>query len=247
MPDDCEWRWSPGVPEPRSTSGEVHVWRFRLDVADPGVTQFRALLDPDEIARSEKYHFERDRRRFIVARAQLRILLGRYLSTAAAALRFRYGSTGKPELAAAPHSTIPRFSVSHSDGLCVVAVSMRTVGVDIERNRALGPADSFIGALAPGELAALRALPEPLRQDALFACWTRKEAYLKAIGAGLGFGLDRFEVSVDPGRAALLRVDNRPGEESRWVLRQLHAAPGYSGALVVEGADWRLRCWDLER
>lgn len=244
--DSCS-RWLPGERNPRTTPDEVHVWRFRVDGTPAETERLRALLDPDELRRADRYHFRRDRDRFIVARAWLRILLGRYVSASAATLRFRYTPMGKPELIGTSNEAVPCFSVSHSDGMGVIAVGSRRVGVDIERNRPVESPDSFLGTLAPGEVAALRALPAQLRQEAFFACWTRKEAWLKARGDGLQFGLHRFEVSVDlDSPPALLWVEDAPAEVSRWALRRLDVAPGYGGALAVEGSGWQLRCWDLE-
>jgi 4'-phosphopantetheinyl transferase len=238
------------------TQKEVHVWRFGIDGTSAKVDRLRPFLDENERDRGDRYHFRRDRDRFIVARGRLRILLGRYVSAAPQTLRFRYGPMGKPELIAASNTAasniaasneaVPCFSVSHSDGMCVIAVGMRRVGVDIERSRPVESPDSFLGALVPGEIAALRALPASLRQDAFFACWTRKEAWLKARGDGLRFGLDRFEVSVKPDSpAALLWVKDAPAEVSRWAMHQLCVAPGYCGALAVEGSGCRVRCWDF--
>jgi 4'-phosphopantetheinyl transferase len=246
MPHASDSGWSPGGWEPRLNQQEVHVWRFGIDGTSAEVERLRPLLDENERKRGDRYHFRRDRGRFIIARARLRILLGRYVSAAPQTLRFRYGPMGKPELIAASNETVPCFSLSHSDGMCVIAVGTRNVGVDIERTRPVESPDSFPGALAPGELAALRAIPASLRQEAFFACWTRKEAWLKARGDGLRFGLDRFEVSVEPDSPpALLWVENAPAEVSRWAMHQLCVAPDYRGALAVEGSGCRLRCLDF--
>ena len=83
-----------------------------------------------------------------------------------------------------------------------------------------------------------------MQLQAFFACWTRKEAYVKAKGEGLSIPLDQFEVSLVPGRpAALERVFSDPGEAGRWTLQDLLPAPGYAGALCVEGHGWELKCW----
>jgi 4'-phosphopantetheinyl transferase len=71
-----------------------------------------------------------------------------------------------------------------------------------------------------------------------FNCWTRKEAFLKALGDGLHYPLDAFEVSLAPGEPArILRVAETPGEDCGWCLESFIPAPGYVGALVTRTAN----------
>jgi 4'-phosphopantetheinyl transferase len=223
-------------------ASEVHVWRVPLDCAPDEAVCLSALLAGDERERAARFYFPRDRDRFTVGRARLRQLLGRYLGKDPAALEFRYGHAGKPELAG---TGLP-FNVSHSDSLALIGIGgPGRLGVDIERIRPRTEPDSFGSFFAPAEEAALLRLPREMRERAFFACWTRKEAYIKGRGDGLGFGLDRFEVSVSPDApASLLRVLDHPEEASRWELHSLDTAPDYAGALAVEGHDWRLRSFD---
>ena len=90
------------------------------------------------------------------------------------------------------------------------------------------------------ELAELRALPEAMQDEAFFLCWTRKEAYIKARGAGLGIALDSFAVSLTPGKPEELVSADR----ARWTLRSFRPAPGHVGAVVAEGCDWDVQLWD---
>ena len=238
------WRTPPG--DCRASSDEVHVWRVPLHPADSRVESLRRILSEDERSRAQRYHFPEDRRRFIVARGVLRTLLGGYLSAEPSRLRFRYGRQGKPALAPDSRGDDLRFNLAHSNDLALVAIgSGREVGVDLEFMRpdraAEGIAEHFF---APGEVAALRALPANLQPEAFFHCWTRKEAYLKATGTGLALPLDRFEVSLVPGeRAALLRTEADPLQAARWSLQALFPGPNYVAALAVEGHSWQLRCW----
>lgn len=227
-------------------AAEVHVWRVPLDCGPDEIRSLSELLAADERERAARFHFPLHRDRFTVGRARLRQLLGRYLGKDPAALEFRYGSAGKPELAGCEAGACLPFNVSHSDGLALIAIGgPGRLGVDIERIRPRTEPDSFGSFFAPAEEAALLALPRELRERAFFACWTRKEAYIKGRGDGLGFGLDRFEVSVCPDApASLLRVLDHPEEAARWELRSLDAAPDYAGALAVEGHGWRLRSFD---
>jgi 4'-phosphopantetheinyl transferase len=204
------------------------------------------MLSADELARAERFRFRKDADRYTVARGLLRTILGQYLCRPPEQLRFRYGAMGKPELAADGGAFDPRFNLAHSRDLAVYAVTRgRRVGIDIEYIRAeradLRIAERFFSTR---EIAQLRALPLHAQREAFFACWTRKEAYLKAKGDGLALGLDRFDVSLAPGEpAALLATRDDASEAGRWSLCDLFPRAGYASALAVEGHDWRLSCW----
>jgi 4'-phosphopantetheinyl transferase len=89
---------------------------------------------------------------------------------------------------------------------------------------------------APREAAALRRLPAAAQLRAFFDCWTRKEAFVKALGLGLCFPLSRFAVAVEPDQPArLLEVDGDPGAARQWNLQAVSVGPGVSAALVVQG------------
>ena len=231
---------------------DVHVWKTALDVAPPAVARLSRSLSQDERGRAERFHFERDRVRFTVARGALRALLGRYLGVAPAALRFDYGAHGKPALAApvaGPSGWDLRFNVSHSAGVALYAVARgREVGVDVEGHRAdFATAEIAERFFSPAERRALAALPPERRCEAFFACWARKEAYIKARGLGLSLALDGFDVSLVPGEpAALLATRDDPLERDRWSLRALDPGPGLAGAVVGERRDWTLACWEWE-
>ena len=120
------------------------------------------------------------------------------------------------------------------------------MGVDVERIRPEVAQEKIAEHFfSPREVTVLRALPTPLQAPAFFACWTRKEAYIKAKGDGLTLPLDQFDVSLAPGEpAALLHTAWDPQEAAGWALQDLAPAPGYRAAVAVAGHDWRLTCWD---
>jgi 4'-phosphopantetheinyl transferase len=137
--------------------------------------------------------------------------------------------------------------LSHSNelALCVIAWE-REVGIDVEFIRDdVSLFDIAARFFSKKEVAVLRALPVSAQTPAFFNCWTRKEAYLKAIGEGLSYPLNQFEVALAPNEpAALLRVENNPQEVSRWSFRELMCGLDYAATVVVEGRDWRLSCWE---
>lgn len=223
---------------------EVHVWRAALDRPTAQIQRFRHLLAGDERERADRFHFEKDRSRFIAARGILRALLGSYLKTNASRLIFNYGEHGKPALAGDGHAI--RFNVSHSDGIALYAFARRRdVGIDVERVRYnLAVAEVAEQFFAPGEIVLIRALPPEARFQTFFRCWTRKEAYVKARGDGLSFPLDKIDFSEDLSDADPKRILRQASAEvGGWSFRELVPAPGYIGALVVEPFPWRLACW----
>jgi 4'-phosphopantetheinyl transferase len=226
---------------------EVHVWRAPLDLPEVQVCRLWSILAGDERQRAERYVFEKDRRHFVVARGVLRVLLGRYLQQDQQQLCFTYGSHGKPALVTATTGELLHFNVSHSHGLALYAMTHgRELGVDVELIRP-AVAQEMIAErfFSSREVTILRALPGALQGTAFFACWTRKEAFIKAKGDGLALPLDQFDVSLAPGEpAALLRTAWDPQEAARWTMQDLAPAPGYRAAVAVAGHDWRLVCWD---
>ena len=238
------WR-SP--PEPLVLGcDEVHVWRATFDQTRSQIQSFLHHLAADERARAERYYFERNREHFIVARGVLRAILGLYLNRAPECLSFCYSSHGKPALAGDSDRDAIRFSVSHSHGVALYAVTRgRELGIDLERIRFdLAVAEIAERFFSRREVAMLRTLPAEVQRQAFFRCWTRKEAYIKARGEGLSLPLDQFDVSLAPGEpAAVLGTQRDPSEAARWSLLELDPAPGYVAALAVEGRSWRLTCW----
>ena len=238
--------WRVAEPDIWLPDDEVHVWRESLKQPPSLVRALSSALSEDEQERAGRFYFQRDREHFIVARAMLRIILGRYLNMEPGQLSFCYSSYGKPYLAQENNREDLRFNLSHSGELALIAVTRgREIGVDIEliRQDVLEEkiADRFFSQL---EAAMLRALPIDLQAEAFFNCWTRKEAYIKARGEGLSLPLDKFDVSLAPGEpAALLGIRIGSEEMSRWNMLELAVGAGYAAALVIEGRDRQLKCW----
>lgn len=238
--------WGPSPAALTLGNDEVHVWSTSLNPPPEEIEKLEETLARDERARADRFHFQKDRRRFIVARGMLRAILGRYLGREPSGLRFCYTAHGKPELAAQSGDDTLRFNVSHSHELALYGVTRgREIGVDVEYVRPVAEVEDIAERFfSPRENAVLCALPAHEKAGAFFACWTRKEAYLKALGDGLARPLDAFDVSLIPGEPArLLHVQGDEQERYRWLLRELTPAEGYTAAICVEGDGWHLECW----
>jgi 4'-phosphopantetheinyl transferase len=225
--------------------GEVHVWRATLDWPGECIQELTQILSPDERERAARFHFDPDRRRYLVGRGMLRRLVGHCLGIPADGVRFDYSAFGKPGVAGCAQPL--QFNLSHSGELVLVAMTLgRAVGIDVERIRTDMAVDPIAARFySATEFKTLSALPAHMRHDAFFVCWTRKEACLKASGDGLSLPLDQIEVSFLPGeQPRLLAIRHDPSEAARWTLRQLDVGPGYKAAVAVEGSGWTLKCWD---
>jgi 4'-phosphopantetheinyl transferase len=243
---------TPSLPSAfQLASDEVHSWCASLDVPADTAARLYATLTPDERDRSARFRFERDRRRFIVARGVLRDLLGRYLQTEPGQIRFVYNAFGKPDLTPESGDRL-RFNLSHSADLALIAIAtVSSVGVDLEYVRWQSDyADIARRFFSAAEVDYLSALPSHLYAEAFFSCWTMKEAYLKACGKGLAVPLNSFSVlpTTDPAHTPVDLLDLRVASSdtvraARWSLYTLRLAPGYAGALALEGTGWRLSQW----
>jgi len=227
---------------------EVHVWFVSLDQSACCVGRLADLLSPDERTRAERFYFERDRARFIAGRGLLRTILAFYSGADPRRLEFRYGPRGKPSLA--PGFGDLRFNLSHARGRALYAIARgREIGVDIEEVRPMPDAEKIAERFfSRREYQVFRALPASARPRAFFDCWTRKEAFIKALGDGLAYPLDRFDVSLSPGEPArLLRIEGDPQGPAGWSLRELALGLTHVAALAVEGHGLDLSCRRLPR
>ncbi|MDX6528668.1 MAG: 4-phosphopantetheinyl transferase [Blastocatellia bacterium] len=236
-------------PPNRSVLGatDVHVWRLSLEQSTETVQRLRQLLSPDEQARANAFHFENDRRHFIVARGCLRIILAGYLEIAPAEIEFSYAQRGKPQLAASVSQL--KFNLAHSGSLALYALTLiGEVGIDLEHIRTDFTGDDIAKRFfSVTEADYLSRLPERVRHEAFLNCWTRKEAFLKAKGTGLSLRLDQFDVTLAPAEpAALLRTGWDETEAARWSLEALDVGRGYIAAVAVESYDWQLSCWQFD-
>ena len=215
----------------------AHVWAVDLERETFDGHMLAETLSADEWMRADRFLFEKHRAHFVAARGCLRAVLAKYMDCKPGELAFFYGEHGKPTLASPWDKSQLRFNLSHSAGLALIAVSLRRdIGVDVEHiSRKVGQMQDIAKRFfAPGEYEQLCALPREEQRRAFFCCWTRKEAYLKAVGTGLVQSLKNFEVSLGH-KAQLLWI--KKGNVGNWTLRHLEPAEGYIGSVAIAKKD----------
>ena len=212
---------------------EVHVWRVALALDREELSALATLLSSDECDQSSGFKYETLRCRWIAARGALRVILAAYTEIAPGALCLMTEPTGKPKLVTAGLS----FNLTHTEHLAFIAIAAGgLLGIDAEIVHPEFPWEG-IGRtfFAREELSAILQLAPELRARAFYACWTRKEAYLKALGFGLQAAFDKFQVAVGPDEPFLLRVDGDPEQAAQWGLMDLSEA-GVAVALATNPA-----------
>jgi len=221
---------------------DIHVWYADLDSVGGGFEEFWGTLSEEERMRAARFYFPRDRERFIICRGILRTLLANYLNTGPSRVHFCYGKNGKPQVIDLPGKTKIMFNLSRSDGVALYAFSQdNEVGVDIEHVRDISEQEEIVEkffSLRENKL--FHSLPSSKKRQAFFAWWTRKEAFIKAVGKGLAYPLKRFDVSFSPNEPArLLSIDGDPVKASQWFMLSFQPAAGFIAALAMKGQDWR--------
>ena len=228
---------------------EVHVRIASLECPQSELKYFEKTLAEDEINRANRFHFKKDRERFVAGRGLLRMLLSSYVGIPANEIIFTYGCHGKPGLRRQDSRPAIEFNLAHSAGTAIYALTRdRPVGVDIESFQPDFPVEEVArNFFSSTELAALQNLPKILRMEAFFKCWTRKEAFIKALGDGLSCPLSDFDVSLTPGEPARLLNVRWGSDEAHWSMEDIESLAGYAAAIVFSGPQCRMHVsqWDL--
>jgi 4'-phosphopantetheinyl transferase len=243
------------IPRPELLPGEIHIWSIRLDPPEQQVAQHRRLLSDDERARADRFRFDQHRRQYTVGRGALRTLLASYLGSRPELIRFSYGPRGKPFLdpSLAGGADGLQFNLSNSSEMALVGFVRGTeIGVDVEYLKPMPDCEQISERFfSASEREVLRKLPQDVKEEGFFNCWTRKEAYLKAVGEGLAAPLDSFDVTLAPGDPPrMLTLEGDAERAARWYLQHFRPAEQYIGALAIEGAPpaggaWKVSTWAM--
>ena len=226
------------ISPPPLTIGEAHIWLAELIRSPAEHKELAQHLSPDEQQRAERLIHLHHRRRFTAGRGLLRVILGAYLSTRPHKIQFIYGAQGKPCLEH-PGNAKLYFNLSHSGKYILIAVTLENeVGIDIEELHPIESLETISRRyFSSQENQTISALPPQEQVNAFFACWTRKEAFIKACGGGLTIPLDSFSVSLGPegSEPLLLDLASAMHPHTGWYIIPLSPAQGYTGALAVQG------------
>lgn len=221
---------------------ELHVWAVPLH---GDADRFGALLSPTELQRLERFRFADHRRRFQIGHGALRTILGGYLGRPPGEVEFAHGPRGKPYVDMPPGRKAPYFNLSHSGKLALIAVASVEVGVDLEKVRHLESLTEIARRhFSETEFRALDELEGQARQLGFYRCWTRKEAYIKALGEGLSMPLDTFDVSLCEEPKFLACRDGRE-DPCNWTLVDVTPGPEFVGAAALRTTDVGLRRFAL--
>lgn len=241
--------WKPTSEVPPLLSDAIHIWHANLELSSTQISHLQTILSMEESQRAARFKFSYLRQRFIAAKGILRILLGKYLNQSPKNIIFSYGSHGKPELDYELFSTSSiHFNQSDSKTFALYAFTKSNpIGVDIECIRtdieALSLAERFFSA---NETITLKNQPPEQQIAAFFRIWTRKEAFIKAIGEGLSFPLDEFEVNLDEESAKLLTIRANARAAAQWTLLTLQPNTGYVGAVAVEAKIDQIKLFNYQ-
>jgi 4'-phosphopantetheinyl transferase len=229
-----------------SLNGEIHVCRINLDqFSDDLLLRCRSLLDDDERGRASRIRHKETQRSFVMVRSGLRVWLGRYLSIEPSAIQFVHGDKGKPRLAGTEPDHGLVFNVSHSGSCGLIALACDTaLGVDVEKFRAMANLDGIAErCFSAGELAYWQTLPLEHRQQAFFALWNFKEAFVKATGEGITLGLHSCVVDLSS-QPQLVSIPNGFGKPDEWRLVKIDAGAAHSAGICYRGTKRKLRILD---
>jgi 4'-phosphopantetheinyl transferase len=242
IPQTESLRWPVPRTRPTLKVDEVHVWAACLEQPVATVHALQSLLSVQELNRADRFHSERDRRRYVVSHGILRRVLANYRQADPRALRFTIGKNGKPALADESGPTALRFNLSHTEDLALIAVTLgHEIGVDVERVRPISELESIVDSyFTARERDTLRTMDNTNRRDAFYRCWTRKESYAKAIGGEIAVALSGFDAMLS---APADLPAGGPARVSGWNLHELRPADGYVGAVAIDGPVSRIASW----
>ena len=226
----------------------VDVWLTSTEKGEAQIRAYAMSLSKAELARAQKFRSKTGYREYIVTRGLLRQVLSETAGLDLAGVDFMYGEHGKPCLDARVSAKTIAFNVSHSHGLALVALTLGgRLGVDLEKIRPEVEWQELAGRyFAEAEIRALDNRPQGDGLKAFYACWTRKEAFVKALGAGVSYGLKQFDVSVGPEEDyAALTVRSQDEDAAGWLVKNLPVPDSHVAALAVDRPACSFRLWHV--
>jgi 4'-phosphopantetheinyl transferase len=228
--------WLDGMECGYAVDNSSDIWRISINSNIQYIGVLGDLLNADEHERAKRYYREKDKQRFIISRAALRILLGRYLNTDAKLIAFEIGENNKPHVKG---GFSLHYNVSHSGDQILIAVSDLEVGVDVEQpDLEIHYQDIINISYSKPESDLVNGSAEPLQ--AFYLLWTRKEALLKATAKGIDDGL-KFIPSID---GTHLTMYNTIGSDKNWRVQSFKVDGNHTGAIASQSS--KNSFWNFE-
>lgn len=219
-------------------AADIHIWKINLDKSDAYLNENRHLLSKSEIEKSQRLFKQLHQKRAIAMKAQLRLILSRYVDQPAKSIQFAVAEFGKPYI----ESSVINFNVSHSQGKALVVISLsENIGVDIECWREIDNAGAIVQRhYSESEKSCWARLPDTQKITVFFDIWTRKEAFIKATGRGLALGLSKCSFDVEK-TGQLIACPQQYGKATSWSVHSLNLGGKVSASLVIKGSNHRLK------
>jgi 4'-phosphopantetheinyl transferase len=241
-------QWQKGFPQSEIQPDMIHVWRYTLDISLSQKEDFLRILSQDEIERAKKFYFEKDRNRFIAARCIMRTILGLYLNENPDQVKFGYTYFGKPVLQSESYFQNLHFNLSHSENLALLAISCEgNVGIDIEQIRYYLDIEALASRFfSKEEISVLEKMDAEKKMEVFFQLWTRKEAFLKAMGKGLSFPMEHCDVSSanNSNFSPVIIPITDISDQSNWYVMDLEPAKEYMAAIASDRPNMLISLWD---
>jgi 4'-phosphopantetheinyl transferase len=246
---DHTWNNPPTNWQP--TANRIDVWRTTIDHDTTALDHCYAnLITSDERKRADQFRISNRRNEFILGRAMVRHVLGKSLACDPITVTLTFEAKGKPFLEPAVDVNCVEFNLSHSHGLLLLAVTQTNpIGVDVEKMRVKTDCTKLATRyFSKNEVAALNQVPAKNQREAFFNCWTRKEAFLKATGKGISFGLDQFDVAFWPtADARLLATRFDESEAANWAMANIPIDSGYAASVCIKADSQADNSLDIAR
>lgn len=221
------------TPSMEKLSDSVDIWYIDLQQLQPAAGYWQ-LLDEREQAAANAFVHASLRSRYITVHALVRMILASYLAdTDAKALCIDRNEFGKPFLSTCPALS---FNLSHTGSWMLLAVSRDIkLGVDIEQIKPRGLLQGLVcKCFSPTEQRYWMDLPPSLQEEMFYAFWTRKEAFVKAVGRGIALGLSACEIDTQH-MDRFKRLPAGCGAVTDWAIVELTLNPACKAALVLNG------------
>lgn len=238
--------WTPFSYKPLILKpNEVHIWAINKKEHINKLPLYWDILNTSEKEKAAKFRFESDHNCAVISRGILKNILGNYLNKTPKNIEFKLGEYGKPTL---KETSDIEFNISHSKDSIVMAFTQKNkIGIDVEYTKKDIEVKKIASHFfAEEEVTSLLALKESYHKQAFYNCWTRKEAFIKALGCGLSFPLDKFVVSLDCSKEAqLIATKWDKKEKEKWFLKAFEPDKDYIGAVSVKGKVTNMEFWRI--